>query len=267
MQYHSIFRPGLFAGQTIIVTGGGSGLGRCTAHELRSLGARIALIGRTPEKLEQVKQELDDPDTFTFAADLRREDQVKEAVERVLAWSGRIDGLVNNAGGQFPAQLKDISLNGWNAVIGINVNGVFFGCKWAGKQMMAQGGGGVIINVSSIAGVYGSTMMSHYGASKAAVVNFTRALGMAWGRKGVRVNCIAPGPVETEGYLGVLTKQDPAAAKKAYDTVASRVGMGRWGKVEEIAYPCIFLASAASSFMTGETIVIDGGPAPQLGDG
>ena len=95
----------------------------------------------------------------------------------------------------------------------------------------------------------------------------TRALGMAWGRKGVRVNCIAPGPVETEGYLGVLTKQDPAAAKKAYDTVASRVGMGRWGKVEEIAYPCIFLASAASSFMTGETIVIDGGPAPQLGDG
>src|SRR5476649_891613 len=80
MQYHSIFRPGLFAGQTIVVTGGGSGLGRCTAHELRSLGARIALIGRTPEKLEQVKQELDDPDTFTFAADLRREDQVKQAV-------------------------------------------------------------------------------------------------------------------------------------------------------------------------------------------
>jgi citronellol/citronellal dehydrogenase len=121
MQYHSIFRPGLFAGQTIVVTGGGSGLGRCTAHELRSLGARIALIGRTPEKLEQVKQELDDPGTFTFAADLRREDQVREAVGRVLAWGGRIDGLVNNAGGQFPAQLKDISLNGWNAVIANNM--------------------------------------------------------------------------------------------------------------------------------------------------
>jgi NAD(P)-dependent dehydrogenase (short-subunit alcohol dehydrogenase family) len=110
-------------------------------------------------------------------------------------------------------------------------------------------------------------MMSHYGASKAAVINFTRELGMAWGRRGVRVNCIAPGPVETEGYMGVLTKQDPAAAKKAYDTVAARVGMGRWGKVEEIAYPCIFLASAASSFMNGETIVIDGGAAPQLGEG
>ena len=132
--------------------------------------------------------------------------------------------------------------------------------------MMAQGGGGVIINVSSIAGVYGSTMMSHYGTAKAAVINFTRALGMAWGRQGIRVNCIAPGPVETEGYLGVLTKQDPAAAKKAYDAVASRTGMGRWGKVHEIAYPCIFLASDASAFMNGATIIVDGGPSAREGD-
>ena len=104
-------------------------------------------------------------------------------------------------------------------------------------------------------------MMSHYGAAKAAVINYTRALGMAWGRQGVRVNCIAPGPVETEGYLDVLTKHGPATAEKVYEHVASRVGMGRWGKVEEIAFPCIFLASAASAFMNGETIVIDGGPA------
>src|SRR5215467_11130013 len=98
------------------------------------------------------------------------------------------------------------------------------------------------------------------------VINFTRELGMAWGRKGIRVNCIAPGPVETEGYLGVLTKQDPAAAKKAYDAVASRTGMGRWGKIHEIAYPCIFLASEASSFMTGATIIVDGGPSAREGD-
>jgi NAD(P)-dependent dehydrogenase (short-subunit alcohol dehydrogenase family) len=109
-------------------------------------------------------------------------------------------------------------------------------------------------------------MMAHYGTAKAAVINFTRALGMAWGRQGIRVNCIAPGPVETEGYLGVLTKQDPAAAKKAYDAVASRTGMGRWGKVHEIAYPCIFLASEASSFMTGATIIVDGGPSAREGD-
>jgi gluconate 5-dehydrogenase len=141
---------------------------------------------------------------------------------------------------------------------------VFFGCKWAGRHMLAQGRG-AIVNISSIAGVYGSTMMSHYGASKAAVINFTRTLAMAWGRKGVRVNCIAPGPVETEGYLDVLHKTNPDA-QKVYDAVASRTGMGRWGKVEEIAWPCIFLASDAAAFMTGTTIVIDGGPPPQLGD-
>jgi 3-oxoacyl-[acyl-carrier protein] reductase len=173
--------------------------------------------------------------------------------------------MINNAGASFRAKPEDISPNGWNTVVQINLNGVFFGCKWAGRQMMAQGGGS-IINISSIAGVHGSSMMPHYGAAKAAVINYTRSLGMAWGRKNIRVNCIAPGPVETEGYMDVLTKQEPAA-KKAYDTVASRVGMGRWGKVEEIAYPCIFLASQASSFMTGNTIIVDGGPGPQFGDG
>ena len=105
-------------------------------------------------------------------------------------------------------------------------------------------------------------MMSHYGASKAAVITLTRELGTAWGRQGIRVNCIAPGPVETEGYLDVLKQAGPDG-KKTYDRVAARVGMGRWGKVEEIAWPCVFLASDASSWMTGETIVIDGGPSPR----
>jgi citronellol/citronellal dehydrogenase len=129
MTYDSVFRAGLFSGQTMLVTGGGSGIGRCTAHELKSLGARIALVGRTWEKLEQVKQELDDPDTFIFAADLREEDQVKAAVDGVLKWSGRIDGLINNAGGQFPAPLKDISLNGWNAVVRNNMTATFLMSK------------------------------------------------------------------------------------------------------------------------------------------
>jgi NAD(P)-dependent dehydrogenase (short-subunit alcohol dehydrogenase family) len=173
--------------------------------------------------------------------------------------------MVNNAGASFRAKPEDISINGWNTVIGINLNGVFLGCKWAGRQMLEQGHG-VIINISSVAGVYGSTMMSHYGAAKSAVITLTRELGTAWARKGIRVNCIAPGPVETEGYLDVLYKNDPAA-EKTYRSVAARVGMGRWGKVEEIAYPCIFLASDASSWMTGETIVIDGGPSPREMEG
>jgi 3-oxoacyl-[acyl-carrier protein] reductase len=251
-----------------IVTGGGVGIGRSIAVEFARAGADVVVASRKLEHLEPVTAEILKLGrrSFAMAVDVRQEDAVKELVERTVRDLGRLDIMVNNAGASFRANPEDITANGWNTVVGINLNGVFFGCKWAGRQMMAQGGG-VIINVSSIAGTNGSAMMPHYGASKAAVVNFTRSLGMAWGRKNVRVNCIAPGPIETEGYMGVLTKQDPAVAKKAYDTVASRVGMGRWGKVEEIAYPCIFLASDASSFMTGETIIVDGGPPAQLGDG
>ena len=251
-----------------IVTGGGVGIGRSIAVEFAKAGADVVVASRKIENLEPVAAEIKKLGrrSFALALDVRQEDAVKELVARTVTDLGRLDVMVNNAGASFRANPEDISPNGWNTVVQINLNGVFFGCKWAGRQMMTQGGG-VIINVSSIAGVHGSSMMPHYGAAKAAVINFTRSLGMAWGRKNIRVNCIAPGPIETEGYLGVLTKQDPAVAKKAYDTVASRVGMGRWGKVEEIAYPCIFLASEASAFMTGATIVVDGGPSPQLGEG
>src|SRR5262245_47071065 len=249
-----------------IVTGGGVGIGRSIAIEFARAGADVVVASRKMENLEPVAAEVKKlgRHSLALALDVRQEDAVKELVERTVKDFGRLDIMVNNAGASFRAKPEDISANGWNAVVGINLNGVFFGCKWAGRQMMAQGGG-VIINISSIAGVHGSTMMPHYGASKAAVINFTRTLGMAWGRKGVRVNCIAPGPVETEGYLEVLHRTNPDA-KRVYDTVASRVGMGRWGKVEEIAWPCIFLASDASAFMTGATILVDGGPSPQSGD-
>jgi 3-oxoacyl-[acyl-carrier protein] reductase len=250
-----------------IVTGGGVGIGRSIALEFARAGADVIVASRKMENLEPVTEEIKKLGrrTFAMAVDVRQEEAVKGLVERTVKDLGRLDVMINNAGASFRAKPEDISPNGWNAVIGINVNGVFFGCKWAGRQMMAQGGG-VIINISSVAGISGATMMSHYGAAKAAVINFTRTLGMAWGRQNVRVNCIAPGPIETEGYLDVLHQTNPDA-KKIYDTVASRVGMGRWGRVEEIAYPCIFLASDASSFMTGTTIVVDGGPSPQMGEG
>jgi 3-oxoacyl-[acyl-carrier protein] reductase len=251
-----------------VVTGGGVGIGRSIAIEFARAGADVVIASRKLENLEPVTAEIEKLGrrSFAMAVDVRQEEAVKELVERTVRDLGRLDVMVNNAGASFRAKPEDISVNGWNAVVGINLNGVFFGCKWAGRQMMSQGGG-VIINLSSIAGVYGSTMMPHYGAAKAAVINYTRSLAMAWGRKNIRVNCIAPGPIVTEGYLDVLTKQDPAAAKQAYDAVANRVGMGRWGKVEEIAYPCIFLASEAASFMNGATIIVDGGPGPQLGEG
>jgi 3-oxoacyl-[acyl-carrier protein] reductase len=260
--------PFSLEGKTAIVTGGGTGIGKSIAIEFARAGADVGLCSRKLEHLEPVAKAIHDLGRRSFAmpVDVRQEEQVKAVVERAVQEFGRLDIMVNNAGASFRAKPEDISINGWNTVVGINLNGVFLGCKWAGKQMMQQKTGGVIINISSIAGVYGSTMMSHYGAAKAAVITLTRELGVAWGRKGIRVNGIAPGPVETEGYLDVLHKTDPEA-KKTYDAVAARVGMGRWGKVEEIAYPAVFLASDAASWMTGETIVIDGGPPPREMEG
>jgi NAD(P)-dependent dehydrogenase (short-subunit alcohol dehydrogenase family) len=255
--------PFSLEGKTAIVTGGGTGIGKSIAIEYARAGADVALCSRKMEHLEPVMKEIEKLGRRTFAevVDVRQEEQVKGIVDRAVKEWGKLDIMVNNAGASFRAKFEDISVNGWNTVVQINLNGVFLGCKWAGKHMLERKEG-VIINLSSIAGVYGSTMMSHYGAAKAAVITLTRELGTAWGRSGVRVNCIAPGPVETEGYLDVLKQAGPDG-KKTYDKVAARVGMGRWGKVEEIAYPCVFLASDASSWMTGETIVIDGGPSPR----
>jgi NAD(P)-dependent dehydrogenase (short-subunit alcohol dehydrogenase family) len=259
--------PFSLEGRTAIVTGGGTGIGRAIALEFARAGADVAVCSRKMEHLEPVVAEIRKLGRRSFAevVDVRVEEQVRGMVERAAREFGRLDVMVNNAGASFRARPEDISLNGWNAVVDINLNGVFLGCKWAYRQMKAQRGG-VIVNVASIAGVYGSTMMAHYGAAKAAVINLTRALGIAWAREGIRVNCIAPGPVETEGYLDVLRKTDPEP-DRTYRAVANRVGMGRWGRVEEIAWPCIFLASDASSFMTGETIVVDGGPNPRDAEG
>jgi 3-oxoacyl-[acyl-carrier protein] reductase len=254
-------------GKTAIITGGGTGIGKSIALEFARAGADVAVCSRKMEHLEPVTKSIRDVGRRSFAmeVDVRVEDQVQAIVERAANEFGRVDIMVNNAGASFRSRPEAISVNGWNAVVGINLNGVFLGCKWAYRQMTKQGGG-VIVNVASIAGVYGSTMMPHYGAAKAAVINLTRALGVAWARDGVRVNCIAPGPIETEGYLDVLHKTDPDA-DKTYRSIAARVAMNRWGRVEEIAYPVIFLASDASSFMTGQTIVVDGGPPPRDSEG
>ncbi len=260
--------PFSLEGRTAIVTGGGTGIGKSIAIEFARAGADVAICSRKVEHLEPVAEAVRKLGrrTFAMAVDVRVEEQVQAVVDRAARDFGRLDVMINNAGASFRSRPEEISVNGWNAVVGINLNGVFLGCKWAQRQMVKQGGGGVIVNLASIAGVYGSTMMPHYGAAKAAVINLTRALAVAWARQGIRVNCIAPGPVETEGYMEVLHKTDPDA-DKTYRAVAARVAMGRWGRVEEIAYPCIFLAADASSFMTGETIIVDGGPSPRESEG
>ncbi|MBS0220527.1 MAG: SDR family oxidoreductase [Proteobacteria bacterium] len=252
MEYRSVFRPGLFAGQTIIVTGGGSGLGRCTTHELKSLGARLALIGRTAEKLERVKEELGDPDTFTFAADLRREDQVKAAIDGVMAWSGRIDGLVNNAGGQFPAQLKDISLNGWNAVVANNMTATFLVSKEVYLRSM-EANGGVIVNVGADWDL-GNPGMGHNGAARAGQTSFTFTASVEWAHSGVRVNSVIPGFIASSGF-----DRYPERAHDVLRNVKNRIPLKRHGTESEIAGAIVYLLSEAAAYITGATLRIDGG--------
>lgn len=252
MEYRSVFRPGLFAGQTIVVTGGGSGLGRCTAHELKSLGARLALIGRTPEKLARVKEELEDPDTFTFAADLRKEDEVKAAIEGVMAWSGRIDGLVNNAGGQFPAPLKDISLNGWNAVVANNMTATFLVSKEVYLRWMEHNGG-AIVNVGADWEL-GNPGMGHNGAARAGQTNFTFTASVEWAHSGVRVNSVIPGFIASSGF-----DRYPERAHDVLRNVKGRVPLKRHGTESEIAGAIVYLLSEAAAYITGATLRVDGG--------
>ena len=252
MHYQSIYRPGLFDGQTIIVTGGGSGLGRCTAHELKSLGARLALVGRTQEKLDRVKEELGDPDTFTFAADLREEDQVKAAVDGVLAWGGRIDGLVNNAGGQFPAPLKDISLNGWNAVIRNNMTATFLMSKEVYLRSMEQHGG-AIVNVGADFEL-GMPGMGHNGAARAGQTNFTYTASVEWAHSGVRVNSVIPGFIASSGL-----DRYPERAHDVLRNVKGKVPLKRHGTESEIAGAIVYLLSPAAAYVTGIGLRVDGG--------
>jgi citronellol/citronellal dehydrogenase len=227
-------------------------LGRCTAHELKSLGARLALIGRTPEKLEKVKEELGGPGTFTFAADLREEDQVKKAVEGVLAWGSRIDGLVNNAGGQFPAQLKDISLNGWNAVVRNNMTATFLMSKEVYLRWM-EDNGGAIVNVGADWEL-GMPGMGHNGAARAGQVNFTYTASIEWAHAGVRVNSVIPGFIASSGL-----DRYPERAHDVLRNVRTRIPMKRHGTESEIAGAIVYLLSEAAAYVTGIALRVDGG--------
>jgi len=246
-----------------IVTGGGTGIGKAIALEFARAGAHVVIGSRKPEHLEPVARGIRDLGRKSLAiqVDVRNAEQVDQLVDRTVAELGRLDILVNNAGASFMAPVEAISPNGWNTVVAINLTGVFLCSKAAGRHMIPQKRG-VIVNISSIAGEHGSVLMAPYGAAKAGVINFTKSLALAWAPHGIRVNAIAPGPVVTEGFEGVLG-MGGEEAKETYRRVAESVALRRWGKPEEVAYPALLLASDASSFMTGTTIFVDGGPSPR----
>jgi citronellol/citronellal dehydrogenase len=249
--YQSVFRAGLFAGQAGIVTGAGSGIGRCTAHELAALGARVALVGRKADKLEAVAREIKEAggSAHCYVADIREEERVREIVRAVLAEFGRLDFLVNNAGGQFAAPLEKISARGWDAVVRTNLTGGFLVARECYTQAM-KGNGGAIVNMT--ADMWnGMPGMGHSGAARAGMLNFTETAALEWAP--VRVNAIAPGWIASSGM-----DQYPPEAAEHIRSLHKKVPLGRLGTESEISAAIVFLLSPAAAFMSGSCLRVDG---------
>jgi citronellol/citronellal dehydrogenase len=253
MHYESIFRPGLFAGQTIVVSGGGSGIGRATAHELAALGAHVVLAGRTPDKLEQVRAEIAAAggSASPIACNIRDEAQVLALFERVLAERGAVHGLFNNAGGQFISPAEQISLRGWQAVVETNLTGTFLMCREAFRRHMGVHGG-AIVNML-IENGRGFPGMAHSAAARAGIENLTKTLAVEWAHAGVRLNAVAPGTILSSG-LEVYGE----AGRAMIEQVRQNTPAKRLGTEAEVAAAVTFLLSPAAAYISGTTIPIDG---------
>jgi citronellol/citronellal dehydrogenase len=252
--YNSILKPGLFKGKDIIVTGGGSGIGRCTAHELSALGAHVTIIGRKQDKLDKVSEEIieDGGTVSAFTCDIRDEERVKSTVSGILEQCGKIDGLVNNAGGQYPAPLAAINQKGFETVVRTNLIGGFLLAREVFVQAMNKTGGSIVNIVADMWG--GMPNMGHSGAARAGMVNFTKTAAVEWGFCGVRVNAVAPGWVMSSG----LDTYDDYT-KERIRKLPKSVPLQRLATESEISSAICFLLSEGAAFINGDTIKIDGG--------
>jgi len=264
--YRSIFAPDLMRGQVALVTGGGSGIGRCTAHELAALGAAVAIVGRNADKLATVQGEIEDAGGVcsTRVCDIREEPQVQSTVAAVLERHGRIDALVNNAGGQFQAPLSAISAKGWDTVVRNNLTGGFlFARECVGQWMLkesaasrgtsnanAQPNGGAIVNI--IADMWGGMPgMGHSGAARAGMLNFTETAALEWAP--VRINAVAPGWIASSG----MDHYPPDMATRLRG-MKDLVPLRRLGTESEVAASIVFLLSPAAAFISGACLRVDG---------
>lgn len=253
MTYQSSLAANSFDGKTIVVTGGGSGIGRCTAHELASLGAKVILLGRSQDKLDTCATEItaDGGIAECYSIDIRDEDKVAETVASILSNNSRVHGLVNNAGGQFPSPLEKISQNGFESVVRSNLVGGFMMARELYKQHFKENGGNIVnITADNLNGMPG---MGHSGAARAGMENFSKTAAWEWGRYGVRVNAVAPGWVASSGF-----DTYPESMQKTIRNLKNHVPLGRIASEAEISSVLCFLLSDGANFISGQTIRVDG---------
>ncbi|MFB4169502.1 2,4-dienoyl-CoA reductase [Virgibacillus sp. JSM 102003] len=244
--------------KTVIVTGSSSGMGKYMAEKFAVEGANVVLTGRNDDRLQATKEELDKNSTgeiYTVSMDVRKPEDVKRMVEKTVEKFGSIDHLVNNAAGNFIAAAEDLSINGWNSVIDIVLNGTFYCSQEVGKYWIENEIKGSVINMVATYAWNAGAGVVHSSAAKAGVLNLTRTLAVEWGTKyGIRVNAIAPGPIERTGGAEKLFESEKAAKR----TINS-VPLQRLGKPEEIADLAHFLLSDKAAYINGEVITMDGG--------
>jgi 2-dehydro-3-deoxy-D-gluconate 5-dehydrogenase len=241
-------------GKVAIVTGGNGGIGLAMAQGLAKAGARIAVVGRNPGKLEAAVASLSKQGAKAqaYAVDVCDEAAVANLVAQVVDDFGRLDILVNNAGINIRKQVQDLSLTEWHAVMDTNLTSAFLCSRAAFPHLKKQGG--KVINIGSMTSIFGASFAPAYSASKGGIVQLTRALATAWACDNIQVNAVLPGWIDTE-----LTQKARVEVNGLNERILARTPAGRWGKPQDLAGIAVFLSSAASDFITGTAIPVDGG--------
>ena len=251
----SVFKERLLEGKVAFVTGGGSGIGAGIAKRLAEQGAAVALLGRRVEKLDVVKAEIEAGGgrALTTPADVRDYAAVEAAIARIVSELGRLDVVVCSAAGNFLSPAASLSSNGFRAVIDIDLTGTFNTCRAAFEPLSKQGGS--IVSITATQAWVPTPLQVHAGAAKAGIAKLTQDLALEWGPLGIRVNAVAPGPIEETEGVARLAPPDAAARER----LRKGLPIGRWGRIDEVADAVLYLASPAAGFITGTTLVIDGG--------